>query len=69
VFNPEQGGPTPTGAQMAVATLIAFVLGYASIAWLLRWVTHHTLYLFVVYRVLLGGGLLIALSAGAISAT
>jgi len=69
VFAPEQGGPVPTGVQMAVATLIAFGLGYASIAWLLRWVTNHTLYLFVVYRVLLGGGLLIALSAGAISAT
>ena len=69
VFNPDQGGPAPTGVQMAVATLIAFTLGYASIAWLLRWVTNHTLYLFVVYRVLLGGGLLIALAAGAISAT
>jgi undecaprenyl-diphosphatase len=69
VFNPEQGGPAPTGVQMAVATVIAFVLGYASIAWLLRWVTNHTLYLFVVYRVLLGGGLLIALSVGAVSAT
>jgi undecaprenyl-diphosphatase len=69
VFNPQQGGPAPSGVQMAVATLIAFVLGYASIAWLLRWVTNHTLYLFVVYRILLGGGLLIALAAGAISAT
>jgi len=33
VFNPEQGGAAPTGAQMVVATVIAFGLGYASIAW------------------------------------
>ena len=39
---------------MVVATLIAFVVGYASIAWLLRYVAHHTLYVFVLYRVALG---------------
>jgi undecaprenyl-diphosphatase len=69
VFNPEQGGAAPTGVQMLVATLIAFVLGYASIAWLLRYVAHHTLYAFVVYRIVLGTLVLGLLSAGTISAT
>jgi undecaprenyl-diphosphatase len=69
VFNPEQGGVAPSGAQMLVATVIAFGLGYASIAWLLRYVAHHTLYAFVGYRIVLGAGVLTLLAAGTISAT
>jgi undecaprenyl-diphosphatase len=61
------GGPTPV--QMIVATVIAFVLGYASIAWLLRYVERHSVYVFVWYRVVLGALLFIGLGAGAISAT
>lgn len=56
-------GPT------AVGTLVSFVVAYASIAWLLRFVAHHSIAWFVPYRVLLGGGLLALLAAGAISAT
>jgi undecaprenyl-diphosphatase len=56
-------GAVPT----AIATLLAFVVGYASIAFLLRWLTSHSLAVFVVYRVALGV-LVIALTAsGAIS--
>jgi undecaprenyl-diphosphatase len=69
VFHPEQGGAVPTGAQMVVATVIAFGLGYASIAWLLRYVAHHTLYAFVAYRILVGSAVLGLLAAGTISAT
>jgi undecaprenyl-diphosphatase len=68
VFNPEQGGAAPTVAQMVVATVIAFGLGYASIAWLLRYVAKHTLYAFVVYRVALGAVLLVLLGTGTIAA-
>ena len=39
---------------MAVATVIAFVVGYAAIAWLLRYIEHHSVYLFVWYRIALG---------------
>jgi len=53
---------------MTVATVIAFVIGYAAIAWLLRFVEHHSVYVFVWYRVALGIGLLIALSTGALAA-
>jgi len=56
-------GAVPT----IIATLLAFVVGYASIAFLLRWLTSHSLTVFVVYRLVLGV-LVIALTAsGAIS--
>lgn len=55
VFAPAAPGTSvPSGAQMIVATALAFAVGYAAIAWLLRYVAHHTLYIFVLYRV--GGG-------------
>jgi undecaprenyl-diphosphatase len=50
----------------AIATLIAFVVGYASIALLLRYLTTHTTLAFVVYRVVLGGVVLALVAAGAI---
>ena len=53
----------------AVATLLAFVTGYASIAWLLRFLTTHTMKAFVVYRVLLGSLVLILVATGVLSAT
>ena len=49
--------------------LIAFVLGYASIAWLLRYVARHSVYVFVWYRVALGLLLFVALGFGWLSAT
>lgn len=65
------GGPglQPSVAQMVVATLIAFVVGYATIAWLLRYVQRHSVYLFVWYRVVLGLVVLALLATGTISAT
>jgi undecaprenyl-diphosphatase len=59
----------PSGLQMIVATAIAFVVGYAAIAWLLRYIEHHSVYLFVWYRLALGAVLFAALGAGWISAT
>ena len=59
----------PSGLQMVVATAIAFVVGYAAIAWLLRYIEHHSVYLFVWYRLALGAVLFAALGAGWISAT
>jgi undecaprenyl-diphosphatase len=51
----------------ALATLLAFIVGYASIAFLLRWLSTHSTAAFVAYRVALGT-LVIALTAsGAIS--
>jgi undecaprenyl-diphosphatase len=51
----------------AIATLMAFIAGYAAIAFMLRWLATHSTAIFVVYRVALGS-LVIALTAtGAIS--
>jgi undecaprenyl-diphosphatase len=50
-----------------VATILAFIVGYASIAFLLRWLTHHNLSIFVAYRVLLGALVIGLTAAGAIS--
>ena len=47
-----------------VATVVSFFVGYASIAWLLRWLATNTLGIFAVYRAIVGIGLLVALSAG-----
>jgi undecaprenyl-diphosphatase len=69
VFDDSGAGLTPSVAQMVVATAIAFVLGYVSIAWLLRYVAHHTLYAFVLYRVALGSLVMCLLITGTITAT
>jgi len=62
-------GDGPSVVQMVVAVLIAGVVGYAVIAWLLRFVQNNTVYVFVAYRIALGVALLAALSIGAVSAT
>lgn len=46
----------------AVATVVAFISGYAAIAWMLRYLAHHSLAIFVAYRIPLGV-LVIALAA------
>lgn len=55
--------------QILIGTLVAFVVAYASIAWLLRFVQHHPLTVFVYYRVALGLALVVLLGVGALSAT
>ena len=62
-------GLQPTVGQMVVATLVAAAVGYAAIAWLLRFVERHSVYVFVVYRVTLGLVVLALLGTGTISAT
>jgi undecaprenyl-diphosphatase len=60
----------PGGAGFAptlLATLLAFVVGYASIAWMLRWLTSHSTVVFVIYRVALGALVIALTAAGAIS--
>src|SRR5215208_3333449 len=49
-----------------IATLAAFVVGYASIAFLLRWLAHHSTAVFVAYRVALGVLVLVLTGAGVI---
>ena len=54
-------------SQTFVATGIAFVVGYAVIAWLLRYVTTKSFMPFIIYRIILGTTLLVLLSAGVIN--
>lgn len=49
-----------------VATSISFVVAYVSIAWLLKFVAHHSFKSFIVYRVGLGGLLIVLLISGVI---
>jgi undecaprenyl-diphosphatase len=51
----------------AIATLLAFLVGYATIAFLLRWLTSHSTAIFVAYRVVLGTLVIALTAAGAIS--
>ena len=51
------------------ATIVAFVVGFASIAWLMRWISRHSTYIFIWYRVALGILLIVLLSAGVLHAT
>lgn len=55
-------GPTIT------ATIVSFLVGYAAIAWLLRYVSSHSYTPFVIYRILLGCGVFALLGAGVLTA-
>ena len=57
-----------TMSQTLTATVIAFVVGYAVIAWLMRYISTKSFTPFVIYRIVLGSSLLIALATGVISA-
>ncbi len=60
--------PDDTGAvALVVATFVAFVSGYAAIAFLLRFLVTHTTKIFVVYRVVLGTVVIVLAAAGVIS--
>jgi undecaprenyl-diphosphatase len=54
-------------APTVIATIVAFITGYVAIAWLLRYLTTHTLNAFVVYRIALGVLVLALTAGGAIS--
>ncbi len=53
--------------QTFVATAVAFVIGYAVIAWLLKYVTTKSFAPFIIYRIALGSLLILLLSLGVIS--
>jgi undecaprenyl-diphosphatase len=67
-FHPVSQGMSATGPQLLVATLIAFVVGLAAVAWLLRFLVRHGMYWFVAYRVVAGSAVLILLGTGTVAA-
>lgn len=61
-------GVSPGAWPTLVATVVSFLVGYAAIAWFLRYLTRHSTLLFVVYRVVVGLSLYGLLIAGTLSA-
>jgi undecaprenyl-diphosphatase len=45
-----------------VATFIAFAVGYAVIAWLMKYISKNSFRPFVIYRLILGSAILIAIA-------
>ena len=62
-------GPSVGVPALLIGTVVSFVVGYASIAWLLRFVARHSIVTFVWYRVALGVAIILALTVGGWSAT
>jgi undecaprenyl-diphosphatase len=60
---------SPGAGLIGVAVVFAFVVGLASIHWLLRWLTKHGTFVFIYYRVALGVLLIVLLSTGVLHAT
>lgn len=60
--------PPGTHLSLIVATIVSGVIGYASIWFLLRFLRTHSTGVFIVYRLLVGAAILIALAGGYISA-
>jgi undecaprenyl-diphosphatase len=61
--------PAGSYGSLAVATVVSGAVGYASIWFLLRFLRTHSTGVFIVYRVIVGGLILLALSFGYISAS
>ena len=54
-------------AETAVATVVAFGVGLAVIAWLMSYISKKSFLPFVIYRLLLGGTLIVLLSTGVLT--
>ena len=58
----------PVGS-LVVGTVVSFVVAYASVAWLLKFVAHHPITAFIPYRIVLGVALIVLVTTGVLSAT
>jgi undecaprenyl-diphosphatase len=65
ILTGEEGQHVGIG-NLVIATALAFVTGYAAIAWMLRYLANHSTMIFVIYRVALGTLVLVLVSAGTI---
>ncbi|HJQ44574.1 MAG TPA: undecaprenyl-diphosphate phosphatase [Jatrophihabitantaceae bacterium] len=62
-------GRGPGVGLTGVAVIFAFIVGLSSIAWLMRWLTRHSTFIFIYYRIGLGVLLIVLLSTGVLDAT
>lgn len=60
---------SPGGGITGVALVFSFITGLASIAWLMRWLTRHSTFVFIYYRIGLGIFLIVLLMTGVLKAT
>ncbi|MGA5730004.1 undecaprenyl-diphosphate phosphatase [Streptomyces seoulensis] len=60
-------GAGVSAAPLAVGTIVSFVVAYASIAWLLKFVAKHSFNAFVIYRIVVGVALIGLLATGTLS--
>ncbi|MBX9948297.1 MAG: undecaprenyl-diphosphate phosphatase [Candidatus Obscuribacterales bacterium] len=52
-------GSTETGiASLAIGTIVSAIVSYAAIAWLLKFLINHSTWLFIIYRIVFGAGLI-----------
>ena len=59
----KEGVPAGMATPMIVGILVSAAVGYAAIAWLMRYLQTKTLTVFVIYRIVVGVGLLIWVAA------
>jgi undecaprenyl-diphosphatase len=52
-----------------LAMAVSFVVAYATVDWLLKFIARHTYTVFIVYRVVLGTVIMVLLATGVLSAT
>ncbi|ALC05873.1 Undecaprenyl-diphosphatase [Corynebacterium deserti GIMN1.010] len=62
-FAPD-AGQAASGLQLAVGTLVAFIVGYISIAWLMKFVANHSFSWFAAYRIPAGLIVMLLLALG-----
>jgi undecaprenyl-diphosphatase len=62
-------GPAPAWGPTILATVVAFAVGYAAIAWFLKYISTHSFTIFVAYRVVLGLVVLALVVFGALEPT
>ena len=67
IVDPQQS-PAYGMGETLLATVVAFIIGYAVIAWLMRYISNNSFNIFVWYRILLGVALYILLGLGVINA-
>ncbi|AQP46637.1 undecaprenyl-diphosphatase [Tessaracoccus aquimaris] len=62
------GDPSTAWGPTIVATVLAFIVGYAVIAWLLRYISTHNFTIFVVYRLVIAAIVAALILAGVLVA-
>jgi undecaprenyl-diphosphatase len=61
-------GQAPAWGPTILATVISFFVGYAAVAWFLRYISSHRFTGFVIYRIVLGLFVILAVTLGWIPA-